>query len=1015
MGNSIAKLFGIEKEEQGLITILLIQSVFLGIFFGVFNITAHSLFLAKFDETIMARAYILSGLAGSGLTYLYTLLQSKLRFTGFSIMNLGFILSVSLILWFLISLYPENWVIFAFFIMLGPLNLLALLGFYGTTGRVFTLRQGKRLFGIIDTGLVIGVIVSSFGIPGLLSLNFSTYDIILFSSGSILVALIIQSVISNRYKGLILASAGKEKDNSGISVFRKDNYIRTMGLFIALSVVVMFFVQYSFMAVTRERYPEEQEMARFLGFFEGSMMVFTLLIKTFLFSYLIKNHGLKITLIVGPVLIALFTLIAALLGITRGYLPGTAGFMIFFLVLAISRLFSKALKDSVETPAFKVLYQTLADNVRFRVQSAIDGTINEIAALSSGLLLTGLGVLAFVKLIHFSWVLLGLVVIWIMSGVKLYNEYRNSVKKSLEKIDEGGGGREADEIPESSVIGRGILLQNDYYSFIEAGDIMDADRRTSLFKLIVRRCSVTLDPAMLPALKKITMQGDSGLKEEAAGIIERIEESLKDISQFASSDIIASLEEIIDKRKFVKNLVASGRQLLLTDILRLIRDNDMEVKRQAIYLIGRSRVTDMIPELCDCLSLPEISRDAYSVLRSFGDTAFSALGAAFFRSSGSTETRILIVRLFGESGVAEASEFLLPRLWAVHKQIRKEALTGLLKCGYIPDDITKDRLVQEVLDTIGLLTWNISATVSIKERGDDNLARVMADESLWWQNFLFDLLSLIYDKQSFDKIRENLALETVESVNFALEMIDIVVDDSVKPRLTALLDDVSEEDKLKTLFQFYPGNIPAYPELVEDLINMDYNHISVWTKSVALRSLYQFESPSDTDFIIALLFSPNQILREEAVRYLREKYRDVYDYCAYRIPEGFRSHLAKVLSNEIDEGDEIYNKVLILSGFFRGVNRDKLIPMAMRLVRGKPGMTFPDDANLILFRTATGGDDEGDIRVRWNECGVDNLPQEWPADNDRVYTLGTDQLAEAVFINPGFASSIISVIDKNLK
>ncbi|MEZ5000326.1 MAG: hypothetical protein R2727_06660 [Bacteroidales bacterium] len=59
MGN-IAKLFGIEKEETGLITTLLIQSVFLGIFYGVFNITAHSLFLAKFDETIMARAYILS-------------------------------------------------------------------------------------------------------------------------------------------------------------------------------------------------------------------------------------------------------------------------------------------------------------------------------------------------------------------------------------------------------------------------------------------------------------------------------------------------------------------------------------------------------------------------------------------------------------------------------------------------------------------------------------------------------------------------------------------------------------------------------------------------------------------------------------------------------------------------------------------------------------------------------------------------------------------------------------------
>ncbi|MEZ5012493.1 MAG: hypothetical protein R2744_13360, partial [Bacteroidales bacterium] len=247
------------------ITTLLIQSVFLGIFYGVFNITAHSLFLAKFDETIMARAYILSGLAGSGLTYLYTLLQSRMKFTGFSIINLGFILIVTLLLWLFMKLYPENWVIFAIFIMLGPLNLLALLGFYGTTGRLFTLRQGKRLFGIIDTGIVVGVIVSSFAIPGLLSLNMRTQDIILISSGSILAAMVIQGIIGKNYRGLLLASSSGGEKGEGISVFRKDKYVRTYGLFIALSVVVMFFCSVPIHGRYQERYPEEQEMASFLG------------------------------------------------------------------------------------------------------------------------------------------------------------------------------------------------------------------------------------------------------------------------------------------------------------------------------------------------------------------------------------------------------------------------------------------------------------------------------------------------------------------------------------------------------------------------------------------------------------------------------------------------------------------------------------------------------------------------------------------------------------------------------
>ncbi|MEZ5012492.1 MAG: hypothetical protein R2744_13355 [Bacteroidales bacterium] len=68
------------------------------------------------------------------------------------------------------------------------------------------------------------------------------------------------------------------------------------------------------------------------------MMVFTLLIKTFLFSYLIKNHGLKVTLAVGPVIIALFTVIAVAIGMSRGFsLHGRL--MIFSLILAVSRLF----------------------------------------------------------------------------------------------------------------------------------------------------------------------------------------------------------------------------------------------------------------------------------------------------------------------------------------------------------------------------------------------------------------------------------------------------------------------------------------------------------------------------------------------------------------------------------------------------------------------------------------------------------------------------------------------------
>ena len=72
--------------------------------------------------------------------------------------------------------------------MLGPLNILAMLGFWGTAGRLFTLRQGKRLFGLVDAGLVIGIIISCYAIPVLLSFKFESHNILLISAASVLVA-----------------------------------------------------------------------------------------------------------------------------------------------------------------------------------------------------------------------------------------------------------------------------------------------------------------------------------------------------------------------------------------------------------------------------------------------------------------------------------------------------------------------------------------------------------------------------------------------------------------------------------------------------------------------------------------------------------------------------------------------------------------------------------------------------------------------------------------------------------
>jgi hypothetical protein len=149
MKDRLFTLLGIEPGEESIVSMLLTQSVFLGIFFGAFDISAHSLFLSIFDEKMMARGYVVSGLAGIILTSVYTRLQTKMVFREFAIGNMIFVTVITLMLWFLLLLMPSHLVVFLVFIMLGPLNILAMQGFRSTARRLFTLNYGKGPSGLV--------------------------------------------------------------------------------------------------------------------------------------------------------------------------------------------------------------------------------------------------------------------------------------------------------------------------------------------------------------------------------------------------------------------------------------------------------------------------------------------------------------------------------------------------------------------------------------------------------------------------------------------------------------------------------------------------------------------------------------------------------------------------------------------------------------------------------------------------------------------------------------------------
>ena len=162
---SISRSMNIEKGEEIRVYLLLLQSFFLGIFFATYEISAFTLFQGAFNQDDLYQSFVVSGVAGVILSLLYSKLQSSMSFAKLANLNLFFIVCLMASMWGLTRFSDSKAVIFFAFIMMGPLNAIGQLGFWGMAGRLFNLRQGKRLFGLVDSGQTFGMILSDWLLP----------------------------------------------------------------------------------------------------------------------------------------------------------------------------------------------------------------------------------------------------------------------------------------------------------------------------------------------------------------------------------------------------------------------------------------------------------------------------------------------------------------------------------------------------------------------------------------------------------------------------------------------------------------------------------------------------------------------------------------------------------------------------------------------------------------------------------------------------------------------------------
>lgn len=1007
-------LGGAPGEEKPML-LLLGKGFFMGILLATYQIGAETLFLDVLGDEWLDNAFFAAGFAGIISTSIFVYLQRKINYSSLILSTtfLIFIFIGGIRIAFEFIGYDDSIkgafqiLPFVLFVMIGPVTTITLLGFWGIFGRIFDLRASKRIIGGIDTGQLIATMIAFFSIPLLTSTIIGpTYDLLLVSviaAVGVFVFTLFLTLNFNLNKATHVLKGEAVKKVSFTSLL-KDKYLRLLCIFLIFSKAVGIFTEYTFLSATETMYTDEEELAYFLSFFSGTVILFSFVIQSFVNDYIIGKFGLKVALMTMPFILSLFTVGAITVGHIFGYEIKTENFIFFFVLTGTARLFTAALRDALESPAFKLFFLPLDIKIRFDIQTRIEGVVSEIGAFAAGAIQMAFGLLAFFKLIHYTYFILFLTAWVIYLSAKLFEAYKNTLKKTLETQKEGL----MDQGKRNNQNTRDVLenewMQNEPKPVFNALSILE-----NIDPIQFEKSLLVLTDHRHPEIRihAYNMLGERGCLEAYKSLEKGIQSENNEEVRLAAEACITKLAELKAVKlteASIRGLVRSvepadrvlGAQLLaqiteerhVSYLMELLRDINTEVRTAAILTAGKLRRPELWVVLIENLHLPTYGNVAMSALSIAGKNGLHILDTAFYKTGQHHLTMMRIVQIIGQIGGKQGEKLLWKKIDFPDKKIISQLLLSLSYLGFMSEDFQSVRIKLSLETEIGDIAWNIKAGLEIPSESEIDLLlkEAMREEDVKNYDNIFMLLSMLYDPQSVLLARENIVNGTTDSITFAVEMLDIFIDEELKPKLIPVVDDLKIPERLAKLHDHYPPEyFDSYEDLLLQIINRDFNRINRYTKAIAMYRFSELSTHVTAD-LIANLFNPDPLLLQTAAFAIYKIDKEAY----YKHTKRLRPVVKKGLDKDIlppiykEEGEAFHQKLLLIERVLLLKNIDilqsipgELITLMAELMEEwkiKMGETLVregDKGSVPLFVVVDGSMDiyEGDLLVEEKKQG----------------------------------------------
>lgn len=919
MLNKLLESLGVREEERTQVLLMLGAGFFMGIFLATYGVVAESLFLSQLGSQLN-QAFIYAGAFGIVAAIAYSFAQNHIRFSTLTTGLIILIVALTTVFYVGYHMGPREYqdpIVFTMFCMTGPITTVLLLSYWGIFGRLFNFRQSKRIIGWIDTGSLTAVILANVLFPVTTNLFNGTENYLIVCVLAIIASASFFITISFRFP--LSKNDPKEFGPEAIreaSLPRvvKDPYTRVLSIFLVISMVMLILGQFTFQELIKVQYPIQEDLTNFLASFNAAVFGLCFIMQTFINDRIVGNYGIRIALMLLPIIVGFFALCATVSGTIFGYTPEMAPttFAFFFLFVALTRLFNNMIRDSLENPMFKLLFIPLDGRSRFGIQSKVEGLVNEMGRFAAGALIFVFATLAAFKILWMPIILLVLSGLYFVIIQKMYGGYKAKIRSKLEAAQSSADqmelgtermtrkleGRLLNVTPETAVFAYKLLEKlhpesaSKWVNQLIRNELPEVhkfaqDRMNEMKGLSVsEQYIIKFDPLNV----KVT---DKNLLSRTE--LETLLRSGGDINK-ARLTKLARSPHSGDRQYAAELILHTISEENTSYLIELLADSEPSVRYAAIKTSVKRSSPEVIRALIENLSYPQYSNQVADALMIIGGKALNILDTSFYRTGQSTQVLNYIVQIIGRIGGQHAKEILWNKIDYPDKVVVSRVLLALGDTGFKVNSSQGPRIRYAIEADIGDIAWNFSA---LQELGAGEEVRdvreAVRNEVANDIDHVYMLLGMLYDARSIQLVKENIESGTVEGTAFAVELVDVFLSDQLKQRFIPCIDELSEQERIRRLEVFYPRVALDERLVLKFLINRDYTQTNRWTKSCVLRQIGKWKMAEFSLDLIAQLFNPDPLIREQAAWALYEVNPDEYERNVERLGPDIKKEMDSVI------------------------------------------------------------------------------------------------------------------------